>query len=326
MADGKNIKICVGLPTRGRGEMFVAALDSLAKQKLDGNLSLTVIVVENDPVDSLSDKIQCYDNASPDIRFRYVHVRDTGISNARNAALNFAKQEGADYLAFIDDDEVADEQWISSLYRELKERKLNLVGGPMRIFSRSQPPLFRQRLILDCLIRRSIRKELQARGYRDNGKDGRIMLCTNNWMADLDFVCAKNLRFQPRFNLVGGEDSCFFTEAKEHNATTGWAPDAIVYEEQPVERLSAIYQLRRARDQSIVSFERKYSKRPVYALLVIPISVSYSVLVASVFLALTPFTVGRTLLTSVRLFGKATGRLMGLLGIRTEHYSQTTGY
>lgn len=306
--------------------MLWSALESLSKQRLDGVLSIDVVVVENNTTSSLSDRIDAYNTGNPDLRFRYVHECNPGIANARNAALSFAKAEKADYLAFMDDDEIADEGWLINLYSELDSRKLNLVGGPMRVFTRSTPPMMMQRLILDCLKRRSVRKERQSRYLRDNGRDGKIMLATNNWMVDLAFVCANKLKFEPRFNLIGGEDSWFFREARSHHALTGWAPDAIVHEEQPLERLSVQYQLRRSRDQSIVSFERKYAARRLYAWLVLPISIIYSLLLSSIFLLLAPLTVGRTLLTSIRLFGSATGRIMGLMGIRTQHYSQTTGY
>ena len=160
----------------------------------------------------------------------------------------------------------------------------------------------------------------------NSGRDNNIMLATNNWMVDIDFVRANGLTFEPRFNLIGGEDSWFFRQAKICEAKTGWAPNAIVYEEQPLERLSILYQLRRARDQSIVSFERKYTGRPLYAWLMLPISILYSLVLAAVFLILAPFTVGRTLLTAIRLLGNAAGRFMGLIGKRTQHYSHTTGY
>jgi succinoglycan biosynthesis protein ExoM len=45
----------------------------------------------------------------------YVHEPICGIARARNAALDKATELGADWIAMLDDDEVADPRWLANL-------------------------------------------------------------------------------------------------------------------------------------------------------------------------------------------------------------------
>ena len=67
--------------------MLFSALDSLSKLHLDLPISITVVVVENNAVSSLSELVRQYDSDNPDIKFRYFHEGSPGVANARNAAL-----------------------------------------------------------------------------------------------------------------------------------------------------------------------------------------------------------------------------------------------
>jgi hypothetical protein len=145
-------------------------------------------------------------------------------------------------------------------------------------------------------------------------------------MAALDFCRRTGLRFDERYNLTGGEDTAFHRDAKRLGAVSAWAPKALVEEEAPPTRLTIGYQFRRTRDQSIVSFYRKYEDRPWRRWYAAPIFALYKTLAGTGLLLLVPFTGGATLLDSMRAFGFATGRIAGLMSLRSTHYATTTGH
>ncbi len=49
-----------------------------------------------------------------------------GLSNARNAGVRYSKSE---IIAFIDDDAVADRNWLKNIFRNYSEPKVAGVGG-----------------------------------------------------------------------------------------------------------------------------------------------------------------------------------------------------
>jgi glucosyl-dolichyl phosphate glucuronosyltransferase len=66
----------------------------------------------------------------------------TGLSHARNRALAWAAEGGADVLAFVDDDAVVDDGWYEALCRRWDEAPDDVacIGGPIRPRFESEPP------------------------------------------------------------------------------------------------------------------------------------------------------------------------------------------
>lgn len=96
-------------------------LDDLACQLASPDLDLHIIVVDNEPEPNNVAVVVGVACSSP-IEMRYVHTPKRGIAAARNAALDAAIGICADWIAFIDDDEVVKPDWITDLrageYRE----------------------------------------------------------------------------------------------------------------------------------------------------------------------------------------------------------------
>lgn len=73
---------------------------------------LEVIVVENRPGPGSSVRVNLLDAFGHDTRLRYAEEPLQGLSNARNAGLDRAR---GGLVAFVDDDVIVDEHWLSSL-------------------------------------------------------------------------------------------------------------------------------------------------------------------------------------------------------------------
>jgi GT2 family glycosyltransferase len=71
-----------------------------------------------------------------------LHEPRPGLSHARNRALEWAAAEGADVVAYVDDDAVADPGWYEALARRWAEAPpaVACIGGPIRPRFETQPP------------------------------------------------------------------------------------------------------------------------------------------------------------------------------------------
>ena len=65
-----------------------------------------------------------------------------GLSHARNRALAWAAEQGADVLAFVDDDAIAEPGWYEALSRRWAEAppEVACIGGPIRPRFAAEPP------------------------------------------------------------------------------------------------------------------------------------------------------------------------------------------
>lgn len=121
----ENCSIDILMCTFQRPELSTA-LDSLAAQDLPPGIQVRVIVADNDETPSAQDLVE---QRAADFRFPliYVHAPQRNISIARNACLDAAD---ADWVAFIDDDETAEADWLAQLLKRARETKADAVFGP----------------------------------------------------------------------------------------------------------------------------------------------------------------------------------------------------
>lgn len=101
-------------------------LRSVEAQHLPGGVSIRAIVADNDDRPSASSRIAGV-AAAMTTSVVYVHAPARNISLARNACLDRAD---GDFVAFIDDDEVAAPDWLAALYRSATQGGFDAVFGP----------------------------------------------------------------------------------------------------------------------------------------------------------------------------------------------------
>jgi len=107
--------------------MLASCLESLAAQAIPEDVAVSLVVVDNDPTGSVGRIVNWFDKVSP-FPLHYVHEPIRGIARARNAVLDKAMELSADWIAFIDDDEVAEPNWLSVLMTP-EHRHLPILGG-----------------------------------------------------------------------------------------------------------------------------------------------------------------------------------------------------
>jgi succinoglycan biosynthesis protein ExoM len=247
-------------------------LSSLAKINIDENIHLEIIVVDNDPLRSAGRIVDNFCKKN-DISVRYGVETAKNISILRNLCLDLAK---GDYIAFIDDDEIADPEWLEHLLLCMKNYKADAVIG---------------RVIADydsaghAWIRAG---EPLSRAMPETGT---VLLtgATNNSLLTREIIQKLNLRFDLQFGTTGGEDSAFFKALVAGGGRIVAAPDAIVRETVPASRLSWAWLKDRALRNGFLYAWQNYENLSAISRFKLMIRFSVYVVIAILWFGLTRF-------------------------------------
>jgi GT2 family glycosyltransferase len=222
--------VCVA--TYRRPVLLRSLLQSLGALTNASGYELILVVVDNDVNRSAEWVVEgmCADLHRP---IRYAVEPVPNISLARNAGVRIALDEDADFLAFIDDDEVADPNWLDALLTAQRRFNADAVSGAVVSRYPSEAP--------DWIIRGAFFEQPRfATGYLLPYAHTNNVLVARKLFEDLDAP------FDPAFGRTGGEDSHFFIRARRAGARLVWMDEAVVEEQVPVSRARAGWILRRA--------------------------------------------------------------------------------
>ncbi len=116
----------VVIPTYNRSALLRKAIDSLLRARVPDELSVRIIVVDNNSTDDTKAVINEYAERSNG-RVSYVFEKQQGRSPALNAGIAAAT---GDLIGFIDDDEEIDEAWYETILSAFKNNEVDFIGGP----------------------------------------------------------------------------------------------------------------------------------------------------------------------------------------------------
>lgn len=214
------MNVDVGICTFRRDSLY-ETLESLAAQNIQQNLAVRVIVADNDEQPVKKSEIVAQAQRLG-LNLAYVHAPARNISIARNACLDNSE---AEYLLFIDDDEIADSNWITGLLETATQKKANIVFGPVHaVYPPGAPDWMR-----DNKVHSSVPSALN--GTVETGFSGNVLL--NRREARL-----RDARFSLDFGRTGGEDIDFFFRLHRSGVPMAISTSAIVHEPVDPSRLS----------------------------------------------------------------------------------------
>ena len=219
--------VVVAVLTYRRTDWLPALLHELAAQAGTVVPRAEVVVVDNDPEASAADVVGVWAGRG----VRYVHEPRPGISAARNRAL--AEADGADLLAFVDDDEMPSPGWLAALVSAWSAWGCAAVAGPV-------PAQFLAPA--DAWVSGSgvfDRRRLPTGTAVAGAGAGNLLL-------DLRQVRALGLAFDERFGLTGGEDTLFTHDLVHRGGEIRWCDEAEAIEFVPPDRLTRDWVLRRS--------------------------------------------------------------------------------
>lgn len=218
-------RVCIGLCTYQRVHLQ-DTLESLFQLQMPSHIAgLDIVVVDNDK-SAFGFEILSKMSFPAGVRVRYCRESKKNISVARNKILELAS---CDWLALIDDDEIADPDWLIKLdeARE-KQPSATAVFGPIE----SELPLIAPEWLREG--------KFFDRAPKVDGQSVQTGSTGNAYM-NMNIIRAKNFWFDEAYGLTGGEDSQFFFSMHLAGCSMYWAEFAIVRERVEPDRWSAEY-------------------------------------------------------------------------------------
>lgn len=204
-------------------------LTSILAQVLPPGTQTEIIVVDNDSLKSAEAAVDAL-ALGTSVPVKYAVEPVQNIALARNMALSLASGE---WIAFIDDDEIADSHWIAGLLAAAETHGADVAIGRVDAL---YPPATPQWL-------------LEVRPFsRRHGETGTPLTTgiSGNALLKHDILLTTGIRFDPSFGRSGGEDSDFFYRLHGAGAKIVSADEAVIVESIPADRLNKAYLRRRA--------------------------------------------------------------------------------
>jgi glucosyl-dolichyl phosphate glucuronosyltransferase len=226
--------ISIVVCTRNRAAMLRGALASLYDLATDPIFSYEIVVVDNGSTDETP---QVAKAASAESRqpLRYIHEPMKGIVPARNSGIREARGR---WVAFFDDDQLADRRWLAELYRGAREKNARVVGGSVHL-----------KLPEGCIRRLhpAVRMLLGEAKLSDEPRPygGRLTPGCGNLM--IERTVFERVGVFERTVSGRGEDTDLFSRIERAGVAAWYLPSAIVHHLTPNERLADDYILKLAR-------------------------------------------------------------------------------
>jgi len=227
-APNEPIDVVICIATFQRPQLLQTLFEALAQLSFRKvcEPSLQILVVDNDAAQSARPVCQIARFPWP---IHYVCEPLRGIARARNRAIVCAAQ--ANFLAFIDDDEVPVTHWLDELLWAQFQFQADVVSGPViPAFTDEVPKWIRNG--------RFFHRPVFETGHAVN------LFSTNN-----AFMRTKILRtvpcFDEQFNFSGGEDTHFFLRVREAGFRMIYSREGVVYEPVATQRANFLWLLRR---------------------------------------------------------------------------------
>jgi succinoglycan biosynthesis protein ExoM len=254
---GEEIFVCI--TTFRRPALLRELLDSLAISVAPENGALvSVVVVDNDGEESARAVVEAVrESKKLGWPITYLAEPRRGIAQARNAAVR--QSASASWIAFVDDDETVEPQWLRELIRTADAYQADIVGGPvLPKFAPGVPGWF-------------VRGGFADRPrYRTGAAPA--WLGTGNVLIRAT-VCQQAGGFDESFGATGGEDTRFFQSARQAGFKAVWCDEAVAREHVGLDRGNLGYLLRREyqdasltarieilNDGSPITYARRFSK------------------------------------------------------------------
>lgn len=226
---GPNIdpqSVLIAIPTFRRSTRLQLLLPHVI-ETLRSVHDVEILVIDNNPLPNERKFVQSFTNNAP-YPIHYIHEPQPGVSNARNAALDFATSR---FVAFLDDDMEITKNWVDGLVKVAIEHNTGVVFGPIVAkFADSSDP---RNGYLSSFYTRHSKQTEEGRSHEAFG--------TGGCLIDLENCPLPSPPFDTRLNESGGEDDMLFESLRSSGTHFGWAPSALCYECVPADRTTSGY-------------------------------------------------------------------------------------
>src|SRR5437016_1029430 len=213
------ISVCIC--TYKRLRFLKRLLDDVGAQVTEGQFTYSIVVADNDQLQSARPVVSEFKSASP-IPVTYCAEPQQNIALTRNRAIANAS---GDYIAFVDDDEFPAAEWLLYLFKTCSQHKADGVLGSAKPEFEGQPPSW---IVRGKFYVRST----HPTGFVITWRHGR----TGNLLFKRSLI--KNGEEAFRSEFLTGEDQDFFRRMIERGHVFVWCDEALTREVIPASRWS----------------------------------------------------------------------------------------
>ena len=232
----ERVTVSIVIPTFRRNDGLKNAVESILAMTDAALETAEIVIADNSPDAGAEQTVNQLAAISP-APIIYVSEPTPGVSNARNAGLANANSR---IIAFIDDDETAQNGWLDGLLAAHKKLNVAVVFGPVKTVLPTEAPQAHKEYLEDFFSRK---------GPATTQIIDTAFGC-GNALLDLDRIAPCLDEGAPFFakiaNETGGEDDYLFARVEKGGEKFGWAHNAIVNEHVPASRAHLGYTLKRA--------------------------------------------------------------------------------
>jgi glycosyltransferase involved in cell wall biosynthesis len=203
-----------------------------------------IIVVDNHSVDATKDIIYQYIDLNLRVSIRYLYEEKPGLSNARKKGVDACTTK---WIAFLDDDNLVEEDWIQQVAKYIQEKpNVGVFNGaviPYTPFNMSVAEEQRLKASLKVLACTHFNlKELKKKPvtpFRNPVGAGMVILTAP--LKELSERGWLNSAGRTKDKLTSGEDGEMAFFVKNTGYDFGFCSDAVLYHEMSRERLDDAY-------------------------------------------------------------------------------------
>jgi succinoglycan biosynthesis protein ExoM len=307
----EKISVAVCVATYKRPVGLRRLLESLRSQAFVSHQTpdWKIIVVDNDASAPNQDYINELSAEFP-IPILYAVQPKRGIASVRNLAVALSKD--VDYVAFIDDDEIADPYWLDELLTGVTTHQADVITGPVLPIYEEPPK--------DWIVsgRFFERDRFPTGTTLDYARTGNVLISRKYFR-----LCPEP--FEESLNLTGGEDTLFFAQIQKKGARIVWVDEAITHEYNPPQRTNLNWLLKRSirMGNTIVQIERMADKSIKNRIIRILKCAGHLVGGLLLIIPLGIISGFAGVVKGLCIVSRGVGELMALLGIHYEIYKDT---
>jgi succinoglycan biosynthesis protein ExoM len=219
--------ISIVVATYNRAELLGVALESLIALEAADNCAHEIIVIDDASTDHTLDILRNISGTAT-VPIRYYAGDGQGVAQARNRGIQTTFGE---WIAFFDDDQIAEPTWLRELMKAARETRALCVGGRIQL----SMPRAARRLSPFC------RSLLGAVDLADKPTvlKGKQLLGTGNVLIRRELFDQVGL-FDESFTR-GCEDADFFRRIRQKGFELLYTPEALAYHVIPDYRLKEPY-------------------------------------------------------------------------------------
>jgi glycosyltransferase involved in cell wall biosynthesis len=305
------VDVVVTLPTFKRPEHLLKTLASLKAQVTKRRFAIIVMENEAEKRDGAQAAKPLFE--SGEYTGLLIIAHDRGNCNAYNAGWLTALKAFANFSALlvIDDDEIADVNWLENMCSTRETYGVDFVGGPqLPVFARPEHAVWSKHPVF-------------IPHYTQTGRVA-IIYSSGNLLVGRNVLEAMPFPFLDlTFNFMGGGDSDFISRSAVKGFTIAWCAQAPVYETIPARRVEADWIRARALRNGVISALIEKRKRAGE-----PFGATKTVAKSLALLALSPFRaaakVAQTGSLSIGIYQVyiGLGRVLAEFGYSNEQYRQ----